>query len=317
MSREVKRVDLTNPPKQGQIWHGFLNPFRDHMSQCPSCEYGYSKEAQLYKDQWYGNAPFDPIAYGAKPLTLDNEAFCKAIEQKIQRSIELSKRDGSVEYFTNGGRRSFAKAVAIEKQRMFDLIRGQWSHQLTQIDVDALVDAGRLHDLTSDWLPDVGWVKRPDAVVTADMVNAWSLFGFGHDSINQWICVRARCERNNEPTTCKVCDGSGEFWPSNDMKARAEAWESFGPPEGDGYQIWETVSEGSPVSPAFSNPEELAAWMVANDKSVTKGTTFEQWMKFIDVGWAPSMMSKPSGTIEVGVVAVGSWPVDAPSTGKE
>jgi hypothetical protein len=31
-------------------------------------------------------------------------------------------------------------------------------------------------------------------------------------------------------------------------------------PKGDGYQLWETVSEGSPQSPVFKTAEELAAY---------------------------------------------------------
>ena len=34
----------------------------------------------------------------------------------------------------------------------------------------------------------------------------------------------------------------------------------FGPPLGDGYQLWETTSEGSPISPVFKTIEELAKW---------------------------------------------------------
>lgn len=33
------------------------------------------------------------------------------------------------------------------------------------------------------------------------------------------------------------------------------------PPSGQGYQVWETVSEGSPVSPVFSNEAELREWL--------------------------------------------------------
>lgn len=32
------------------------------------------------------------------------------------------------------------------------------------------------------------------------------------------------------------------------------------PPKGEGYQLWETTSEGSPISPVFASAEELAAW---------------------------------------------------------
>ena len=36
------------------------------------------------------------------------------------------------------------------------------------------------------------------------------------------------------------------------------------PPAGEGYQLWETTSEGSPLSPVFSSLEELCAWASDN-----------------------------------------------------
>lgn len=305
MGREVKRVDLNNPPKVGEAWAGFLNPFTAHCQKCPSCKNGSSAAAALYSDQWYGNARFDPVKYGAKPLSVDDETFKDSIRRKVEWSIELAKRDGRPDYYTDGGRIPLERALRIEELRMFEHNKCQWMHHLIQEDVDALIEAGRLHDLTSEWTQENGWQKREGVVVTADQVNAWSLSGMGHDCINQWVCVKARCARNGEPSSCDVCNGSGESWPSEELKAQSEAWEPTEPPVGDGYQIWETVSEGSPVSPAFANPADLAAWMVANDESVTKGNDFDAWMKFIDAGWAPSLVGSSAG-IQDGVAFVGS-----------
>ena len=79
------------------------------------------------------------------------------------------------------------------------------------------------------------------------------------------------------------------------------------PPTGDGYQLWETVSEGSPVSPVFVTPEHLAQWLTepGNDTSITQDTNYEQWLKFIKGdGWAPSMVCSPEHGLESGVAAV-------------
>ena len=87
------------------------------------------------------------------------------------------------------------------------------------------------------------------------------------------------------------------------------------PPRGEGYQIWEDVTEGSPVSPAFSTPEELAKWMVENDTSITKDATLEQWIVFINgSGWAPSMIGGPGG-LRSGVGSVETAPNSEPDTG--
>ena len=75
------------------------------------------------------------------------------------------------------------------------------------------------------------------------------------------------------------------------------------PPNGKGYQIWETVSEGSPVSPVFAKPEDLAEWMVENDTSITRDTSYDTWLAFIKAeGWAPSFMIT-DGFIRSGVAA--------------
>lgn len=38
----------------------------------------------------------------------------------------------------------------------------------------------------------------------------------------------------------------------------------YEPPVGDGYQLWETISVGSPVSPVFETLEQLSNWMVSD-----------------------------------------------------
>jgi hypothetical protein len=62
-------------------------------------------------------------------------------------------------------------------------------------------------------------------------------------------------------------------------------------PTGPGYQLWETTSEGSPISPVFESPEELAQWLVDNKTPsfASKTEDYETWLKFIQgPGWAPS-----------------------------
>lgn len=55
------------------------------------------------------------------------------------------------------------------------------------------------------------------------------------------------------------------------------------PPKGEGYQLWETTSEGSPVSPVFKTLDELCEWCEDN------ATTFadfkaskEEWKKMLE-----------------------------------
>jgi hypothetical protein len=64
-------------------------------------------------------------------------------------------------------------------------------------------------------------------------------------------------------------------------------------PKGEWYQAWETTTEGSPISPSFETPEELAQWLEDNNASSfgSKTESYDQWLKFIrGPGWAPSMV---------------------------
>lgn len=179
---------------------------------------------------------------------------------------------------------------------------GGWGHKLTQDEVDALLAADRLMDFTHDFIPGKGWTRKdPPVRPTADEVNAWSFRAgiMGHDSINQSICVRRRCERLGIELLCKMCEGEGSIFPSQKVKELQENWyenERYEPPAGEAYQVWETVSEGSPISPPFMTPEELADWMVANDRSTTKNVDREKWIEFIrQEGSAPSFIADQKG----------------------
>ena len=79
------------------------------------------------------------------------------------------------------------------------------------------------------------------------------------------------------------------------------------PPKGEGYQVWETVSEGTAISPVFKLPEELAHWLADTGASASGRMTadYETWLKFITgPGYAPSMMAIPGKGIISGVKAV-------------
>lgn len=78
------------------------------------------------------------------------------------------------------------------------------------------------------------------------------------------------------------------------------------PPKGPWYQLWETVTEGSPMSPAFATPEELAHWLADNAVSAGAEMTspYETWLSFIKgPGWAPSLIIK-NGVMRSGVEVV-------------
>jgi len=287
MGREIRRVplDFTHPLKQ--VWPGFLMPESLHENPCPDCKSGYSEHAQMLHDLWYGYLPFDPATTGSTSLTADTPAVRAFAERNVNQSPE---------FYWGGGE----GAIVREAQRLADMWNGQWNHHLSQADVDALIEADRLWDLTHTCRRGEGWQKiEPAPVVTAAQVNEWSIGGFGHDGINASVVVSARCEREGFPVTCATCDGHASIEAYPGQRAEAEAWEPTDPPEGEGWQLWETTTEGSPMSPVFATPEQLAGWMSAPERDKHNWVPFDTAMEFIKEGWAPSLVSNS----EIGVVS--------------
>lgn len=62
--------------------------------------------------------------------------------------------------------------------------------------------------------------------------------------------------------------------------------------EGDWFQMYETTTEGTPISPVMETPEELARWLTDNRASACGSmlATYEEWLRMINVDWAPSFV---------------------------
>jgi hypothetical protein len=61
-------------------------------------------------------------------------------------------------------------------------------------------------------------------------------------------------------------------------------------PSGEWYQLYENVSEGTPLTPAFEKPEELVEWLVNNKDYWDHQWTREQAEAMVKAGYAPSMV---------------------------
>ncbi len=72
--------------------------------------------------------------------------------------------------------------------------------------------------------------------------------------------------------------------------------------EAVGWQMYEDVTEGTPVSPVMESPEALARWLADNNTSAfgRHTATYEEWLKMIGKGWAPSMV-RVDGVVSSGV----------------
>ena len=77
-------------------------------------------------------------------------------------------------------------------------------------------------------------------------------------------------------------------------------------PDTLGWAIYETTSEGTPLTPTFATPEELATWCVEHKVSTFGDFTadYDSWLAMIHYGWAPSAVISPGGGFQSGVEAV-------------
>lgn len=147
-----------------------------------------------------------------------------------------------------------------------------WRYHLTQDEVDALIKANRIDTR----------LRRFDfeKTLTADEVNEWAKRDpFGHDGLNQFICVKVRATRLGFYGLCKFCD-DGLIWHSSEFAKLHCEFKKIEPPTGDGYQIW---NEEYPKSPVFKDPEDLATWCVGNISIF--GSIYapiDAWMKIVN-----------------------------------
>ena len=150
---------------------------------------------------------------------------------------------------------SFYRDIALDDKH--ETVIECWHSLITQDEVLALINHGRLRNFQT---------AQPDGIPTADEVNEWdqTARGFnGHDGINAWILLQTRAERTGVWGFCLTCDGKNTIGTEEQIKAH-DSWKPTQPPRGRGWQLWETVSEGSPISPVFRTPEDLAHWCVDN-----------------------------------------------------
>lgn len=290
MSRQLRRVPLDFTWPKNKVWSGFVMSENIRPAKCDECDgTGSSPEGRQLHALWYGYVPFRPEDNGCTPLTPDHPGVRSFAERNVGRSPAY--------YGTN------AAAIEREANRLCALWNGQWSHHLNQREVDALVDGGRLFDFTHRWDAETRKSVPTGYRPTAQEVNDWSLQGFGHDSINQWVVCKAVLKSRGQPSRCAICDGEGHCFADAEHKAAYDAWESTDPPEGPGYQMWETVSEGSPISPVFDTSDKLALWL---SLARPDDGNYDDWMKMIEGdGWAPSMVIS-NGSLMSGVQFVGN-----------
>lgn len=131
--------------------------------------------------------------------------------------------------------------------------------------------------------------------------------GSWSQAAREWDAEREKWERGEFP----------EYASEESRQMPYDQWSGRRPYSGDympdwpaeqrtHFMMYEDTSEGTPISPAFSSPEELARWLADNKASAfgSDTATYEQWLRVARGGWAPSMVVS-DGELASGVAAFG------------
>jgi len=95
-----------------------------------------------------------------------------------------------------------------------------------------------------------------------------------------------------------------EEWAGDAPQSR-DYMPTWGDDEKTHLQMYESTSEGTPISPVLATPEELAQWLVDNNASsfADRTATYEQWLAVARGRYAPSAVISSSGVLMSGVEA--------------
>lgn len=124
----------------------------------------------------------------------------------------------------------------------------------------------------------------------------------GH--VDNWNKEAAAWNRGEFPSWATGDCQKMTYSEYNGEKPRAEDYmPQFPDCERTHMMMYETCTEGTPVSPAFFDGEELARWLVKNEVSIFGYQTadFDTWMKIIG-GQDAYLMSSPDSGLGVKIL---------------
>lgn len=247
MGRILKRVALDFEWPLRKIWSGYLNPHQKH--KCNKCQGGWSEDYEKLEALWFGwhNEIYKPNTFN-KNARYNRNAW----------EYNLDKDDIQ---------------ALIDEDRLWEFTRVPLNEEHKKIVEQKVKDGG------NNWLPfNNGYIPTPKEV------NDWSLKGIGHDAINRVIVIKAKLAREGKSHLCSKCDGEAVVWQSEKARELYEGWTPYDPPSGEGYQLWENTSEGSPITPVFDSLDKLCQYCQDYNVSVLGNETAskEQWFKWLN-----------------------------------
>lgn len=116
------------------------------------------------------------------------------------------------------------------------------------------------------------------------------------DAMKEWLSDFDRIRGGNLSDIEVECYGSSSCplaaWMADESPPDLAYHRPWRDEEATWFQVWETVSEGTPITPPFATREELIAHLVAHGTTWDDGRGYSRVAAeaFVREGWAPSMV---------------------------
>jgi hypothetical protein len=291
MGRKIKRVPLDFDWPFEETWEGFLNPWRKNCMWC------HNSGVTETSDRFESFCMNVNVLYASVADRPENFVPARPFPPEFKTMSRMTKQPCKwpwphldiLETLTEIAGVSLSDEDA---ERILNLVNA-WHDPYTppRYPYQSITVRGQQRNfphpyLTEDSISDPGTTLGP-FLKGIGGGSGWSASRF---DVSRKICRHIyNLEEGQYPYDleeykalfeCPACSGSG-LDPR--CREKYDGWEPTPIPEGPGYQIWETVSEGSPVSPVFETKGALVIWMVE------EGTTQESAEAFTKSEWVPSM----------------------------
>lgn len=260
MGREIRRVPLDFDWPLNERWKGFLNPLG---KPCP-------------EDQ---KTCFNGETAGARWL----DAILRVLVVAADDALDGGRRKERGGNFPHPYLVDLATAPTYEVPRTGnrEVDMREWARRARDRANFVVPPTKELVDLVSGF-------DKPSSFGFPSFMGGLAAYGMRKTLLK---------EAKLDPETwgvCQVCKGKS-MDPS--VVEAYDAWEPTPPPEGEGWQLWETVSEGSPISPVLPTREAFIEYLM------TKGSTRSAAEAFTKQGWVPSGVSMGGGPLVSGIEA--------------
>jgi len=288
MGREIKRVALDFDWPLDKTWKGFLNPWYDYCYPCSDCRSGY-----------YGEVNENGLNLKAKQ---EYREIGRMLDQR--KWAELFTKDVVSEIYHNWYTREKMLQLPFFSRtpvNFADLYRERFRSELPERVMASGCDNIETLDEEDHKVIDFAIELCLEGKLPWQHSKEIS---YSKRDMNYAI-FSSRRKISGEDYKCETCDGESSVWESEYHEKMCDEWESTEPPTGEGWQVWETVSEGSPITPVFATAEELVDYLVDVGTAWGQKYSREAAQAFVKSGWVPSMAvvdGKMYNNIEAAVV---------------